>query len=213
MSSDFEKYVNKKLKESLEKELIGLYECEPFRLFLTLIKDAGFPVAELHRDNTTWKGLITEFLSKCRSLSLDKLNNIFFKLHETHPGYQDLKTVSDIFKKEVEKNNPIQENREFFSNPQNSDGLIPDVADEIIIQELSTLYADDLDLFRSTIAGFPLETIPQGKAPKIIVFNFLSRCKGLDNDKKLKIFKALYNENRGSNTLSIVVRLLEEQCN
>ena len=89
------------------------------------------------------------------------------------------------------------------------------ITNEIIHHELSILYANQPDLFLTSIgaAGFPLNQIPQGNAPKVIVFKFLSRCQGLDNDKKLKIFKALYKENRGSKTLSVVVRLLEEKYN
>jgi hypothetical protein len=122
-----------------------------------------------------------------------------------------------------------QENRELLSNLQNLERKVSTIIEreqarleengfitnEIITQELSSLYADQPDLFLTSIgaAGFPLNQIPQGNAPKVIVFKFLSRCQGLDNDKKLKIFKALYKENRGSKTLSVVVRLLEEKYN
>ena len=186
----------------------------PIEIYLSLYEDARAQ----ERDDQ-----IYAMISENRNFSTRELEEIF----DVRPDLEELREQFLIgIKTCIEI---TQKNRELLSNLQNLERKVSTIIEreqarleengfitnEIITQELSSLYANQPDLFLASIgaADFPLETIPQGKAPKVIVFNFLSRCKGLDNDKKWKIFKALYNENRGSNTLSIVVRLLEEQCN
>ncbi|MCL2931855.1 MAG: GUN4 domain-containing protein [Trichodesmium sp. MAG_R03] len=219
MSSDFEKYVDKTLETSLREELIGLYECESSSIsFRTLIGDATFPIDKLPIDRTTWRDLITKFLSICQSLSLDKLNNIFFKLYNAHQGYQYLKTVSDILKKEVKTNNATtrkietsQQKMKSFLNLKNSDGL---TNNDRLNTEILNLYQIQVELFRTTItkAGFPIEQISDKEPLEVIIFQFLEKCKGLDDYRNLKIFKALYNKNRGSVIIENTVNYLEEIC-
>ena len=68
---------------------------------------------------------------------------------------------------------------------------------DVVVNELSKLYGSDSPLFIATVgsAGFPLETISQTQAPKVIIFNFINRCSSLRLNDQLKIFKALYEEN------------------
>jgi len=222
MSRYFEKYIDEKLQESLQKELIELYEYETSSTsFRTLIGDAGFPIDKLPIDGAPWRDLMTKLLSICQSLTLDTLNNIFLKLynaHNTHQEYQHLKTVSDILKKEVEKNNTTtikieisQENMESFLNIKNSGGL---TNNDRLKTEILKLYRIQVELFRATVtqAGFPIEKIPEKEAPKVIIFKFLENCKGLDNHQNLKIFKALYYDNRGSVILKSTVDYFEKIC-
>ena len=222
MSSDFEKYIDEKLKESLQKELIELYEYETSSTsFRTLIGDAGFPIDKLPIDGVPWRDLMTKFLSICQSLTLDTLNNIFLKLYNTHNAhqeYQHLKTVSDIFKKEVEKNNTAtikieipQENMESFLNIKKSDGL---TNNDRLKTEILKLYRRQFDLFldKITQADFPIETIPEKEAPEVKLSKILDICKGLDNYQNLKIFKALYYKNKGSRFLKNTVDYFEEIC-
>ena len=222
MSSDFEKQIDKKLKESLQKELIELYEYETSSTsFRTLIGDAGFPIDKLPIDGLPWRDLITKFLSICQSLTLNTLNNMFLKLynaHNAHQEYQHLKRVSDILNKEVEQNNTatrkieiFQENMESFLNIKNSDGL---TYNDRLKTEILNLYRMQSELFRVTIttAGFPIENIPERDALKVIILKFLDNCKGLDNYQNLKIFKALYCDNRGSLILKSTVDYFEEIC-
>ena len=122
---------------------------------------------------------MTKLLSICQSLTLDTLNNIFLKLynaHNTHQEYQHLKTVSDILKKEVEKNNTTtikieisQENMESFLNIKNSGRL---TNNDRLKTEILKLYRIQVELFRATVtqAGFPIEKIPEKEAPKVIIF-------------------------------------------
>ena len=222
MSSDFEKYIDKKLKESLQKELIELYEYETSSTsFRTLIGDAGFPIDQLFIDGVPWRDLMTKFLSICQSLTLNTLNNMFLKLynaHNAHQEYQHLKRVSDILNKEVEQNNTttrkiefFQENMESFLNIKNSDGL---TYNDRLKTEILNLYRMQSELFRVTIttAGFPIENIPEREAIKVIILKFLDNCKGLDNYQNLKIFKALYCDNRGSLILKSTVDYFEKIC-
>ena len=208
MSSDFEKYIDKKLKESLQKELIELYEYETSSTsFRTLIGDAGFPIDKLPIDGLPWRDLITKFLSICQSLTLNTLNNMFLKLynaHNAHQEYQHLKRVSDILNKEVEQNNTTtrkieihQENMESFLNIKNSDGL---TYNDRLTTEILKLYRRQFDLFldKITTAGFPIETISEKEAPEVNLSKILDICKGLDNYQNLNIFKALYYKNKGS---------------
>lgn len=121
----------------------------------------------------------------------------------------------------------LLQNRELLSNPQKLENnlrpLIEQhqeeleksgfVTEEALTDELSELYAAAPDLFLTTIgaAGFPLATIPQGKAPKVIVFQFLNRCFSLELNQQINIFNALRKENQNSKPLRVVTSLLRER--
>ncbi len=121
----------------------------------------------------------------------------------------------------------LQQNNELLTNSQKLENNFPPlieqhqkeledsgfVTEEVLTNELSKLYATSPDLFLTTIgaAGFPLETIPHGKPPKVIVFQFLNRCFSLELNQQVKIFNALRKENRNSKHLRAVTSLLRER--
>ncbi|TRU48060.1 MAG: hypothetical protein EWV91_09900 [Microcystis aeruginosa Ma_QC_Ca_00000000_S207] len=84
---------------------------------------------------------------------------------------------------------------------------------DVLVKELSELYGADSELFKATVgsAGFPLATIPQNQAPKVIVFQFINRCYTLKLNDQFKIFKALHKENPNSKVLQLVSALLQEK--
>ncbi|VEP14022.1 conserved hypothetical protein [Hyella patelloides LEGE 07179] len=121
----------------------------------------------------------------------------------------------------------ILQNRELLSNLQTLENKIPNlishhsgileengfITQKILTDEISKLYSADPNLFLATIgsAGFPLETISQGNAPKVIVFHFLTRCSALELNQQVKIFSSLSEANPGNKSLQVVTSLLRER--
>lgn len=120
------------------------------------------------------------------------------------------------------------QNRQLLSSPQKLEIGLPAligqhqevfqengfVTEQVLNQELSRIYAADPKLFMTTVgvAGFPLETIPQGDAPKVIVFHFVTRCSTLGLNQQVNIFQALSKENPINEPLRVITALLRERA-
>lgn len=124
--------------------------------------------------------------------------------------------------------NILQQNQELLLKFQDLENKFPTLIEQhqeeleesgfmtqdVLTYELSKLYAASPDLFLATIgaASFPLETIPQGKPPKVIVFQFLNRCFSLELNQQVRIFNELHKESPDSKPLQVVASLLQERA-
>jgi len=86
------------------------------------------------------------------------------------------------------------------------------ITKQLLSDDISRLYASDPNLFLATVndAGFPVQTLPNRDAMKVIASRFLDRCEGLDLKQKSSIFTALSRENPGVKSFKKVSGFLRE---
>lgn len=86
------------------------------------------------------------------------------------------------------------------------------ITKQLLSKDISRLYASDPNLFIAIVsdAGFPVQTLPNRDAMKVIASRFLDRCEGLELKQQSRIFTELSDENPGVESLRKVSGLLRE---
>ncbi len=102
MASEFQdcleklEFKEKDIEEVILNELLSVYTYP--NPFIHDLKWGGFDITDLNQ-NQSLKVIISEFLTQCNGLSLDKLYEIFSKLHNKHQGLKSLKELKERLEK------------------------------------------------------------------------------------------------------------------